>query len=61
MRLCRRIRQLMALDEPGELAGRNVDARDLARRAQKLLPNGSRGDIMAQDIETEALRAIRDE
>jgi predicted Zn-dependent protease len=50
-----------ALAELALLENRNVDARDLARRAQKMLPNGSRGYLMAQDIETESLRAIQEE
>jgi predicted Zn-dependent protease len=50
----------VALAELAVLEGRNDDARDQARRAQKLLPNGSRGFLMAQDIESGALRAGRD-
>jgi len=51
----------VALSEIALLEHRNRDARDQAKRAQQLLPVGSRGYLTAQDIETASLHAIRDE
>lgn len=51
----------MASAEQALLEGRNRDARDQAKRAQRLLPVGSTGYIRAQDIEGQSMREVEDE
>jgi len=46
----------MALAEQAALEGRRRDARDQAKRALRLLPEGSPGWMRAQDIETQIMR-----
>lgn len=49
----------MALAEQAMLEGRRFDARGQARRAMKLLPEGSPGWLRAQDVESQAMRDIK--